>query len=93
MHSNFQVSPEMCDWVQIRALAGPLKDIHRVVPKPLMRCLGSVPMVIVVLEGEPLAQSEVLSAPEQVFIEDISILCSVQLSLNPDQSPSLFCFC
>ena len=37
-------------WVQVRDLAGPLKDIHRVVPKPL--------------------------------------LCSVQLSLNLEQSPS-----
>ncbi len=35
------------------------------------------------LEGEPSAQSEVLSAVEQVFIEDISVLCSIQLSLNP----------
>ncbi len=40
------------------------------------------------LEGEPLAQSEVRSAVEQVFIEDIAVLCSIQLSLNPDQSSS-----
>ncbi len=31
------------------------------------------------LEGEPSAQSEVLSPVEQVFIEDISVLCSIQL--------------
>ncbi len=35
------------------------------------------------LGGEPSAQSEVLSAVEQVFIEDISVLCSIQLSLDP----------
>ena len=76
------------DWVQLRALTGPLKDIHRVVPKPLLRCLGPVLRVIVLLEGEPLAQSEVLSALDQVLIQDISVLRCIQLSLNPDQSPS-----
>ncbi len=35
------------------------------------------------LEGDPSAQSEVLSTVEQVFIEDISVLFSIQLSLNP----------
>jgi hypothetical protein len=29
LHSYFQVSPEMFDWVQVRPLAGPLKDIQR----------------------------------------------------------------
>ena len=37
-----QVSPEMFDWFQVRALAGPLEDIHRVVPKSLLHCLGCV---------------------------------------------------
>ena len=77
----------MLDWVQVRALAGPHKDIHRVVLKPLLCCLGCVLWVIVLLEDEPSAQSEVLSTLDQVFIKDISVLCSVQLSLNPDQSP------
>ena len=40
-------------------------------------CLG-------LLEGEPSPQSEVLSALEQVFIKDLSVLCSVHLSLDPD---------
>ncbi|XP_051533408.1 mitogen-activated protein kinase kinase kinase kinase 6 isoform X1 [Myxocyprinus asiaticus] len=66
--SHFQVSPEMFDWVQVQALAGPLKDIHRVVPKPLLRCLGCVLRVIVLLEGEPSAQSEVLSALDHVLL-------------------------
>ncbi len=26
--AHFQVSPEIFDWVQAQALAGPLKDIH-----------------------------------------------------------------
>ena len=73
----------MFDWVQVRALAGPLKDIPRLVPKPLLQCLGCVRRVVVVLEGEPSAQSEVLSAMEQVFIKDLSVLCSVHLSLDP----------
>ena len=41
----------MFDQVQVQALAGPLKDIQRVVPKPLLHC---VLRVIVLLEGEPL---------------------------------------
>ena len=68
--------------IQVRALVGPLKDIHRLVPKPLLRCLGCVLRVVVPFEGEPLPESEVLSALEQVFIKDLSILWSIQLSLN-----------
>jgi hypothetical protein len=30
--------------VQVRALAGPLKDIQRLVLKPLLHCLGCVPV-------------------------------------------------
>ncbi len=36
---HFQVSLEISDWVQAQALAGPLKDIHRVVHKPLLLCV------------------------------------------------------
>ena len=46
----------MFDRVQVRALAGPLKDIER----PLLRSLGCVFRVVVMLEGEPSPQSEVL---------------------------------
>ena len=74
----------MFDRVQVRALAGPLTDIQRLVPEPLLRCLGCVLRVFVLLEGEPLPQSEVLSALEQVFINDLSVLSSVHLSLDPD---------
>ena len=84
LHSYFQISPETLDWVQVQALAGPLKDIQRLVPKPLLRCLGYVPRVVVLLEGEPSPQSEVLRALEQVFIKDLSGLCSVHLSLDPN---------
>ena len=56
----------MFDRVQVRALAGPLKDIQKLVPKLLLRCLGCVLRVVVLLEGEPSSQSEVLSALEQV---------------------------
>jgi hypothetical protein len=41
-------------------------------------------MVVVLLEGEPSTQSEVLSALEQVFIKDVSVLFYVHLSLDPD---------
>ena len=36
----------MFDRVQVRALAGPLKDIQRLVPKPLLRWLGCVLRVV-----------------------------------------------
>ena len=60
--------------VQVRALAGPLKDIQRLVPKPFLHCLDCMLSVIVLLEGETSPQSEVLSALEQVFIKDICTL-------------------
>ena len=60
LHSYFQVSPEKLDRVQVRALAGPLKNIQRLVPKPLLCCLGCVFRVIFLLEGERWPQSEVL---------------------------------
>ena len=75
LHSYFQVSPEMFDSVQVRALAGPLKDIQKLVPKPLLRCLGCVFKIVVLLEGEPSPLSVVLSALGQVFIKDLSVLC------------------
>ena len=62
---------KMFDRVQVRGLAGPLKDIQRLVPKPLLCCLGYVLMVIVLLEGEPSPKSDVLSALEKVFIKDL----------------------
>ena len=67
-----------------QALAGPLKDIQRLVSKPLLHCLGCVLMVMVQLEGDPSPQSEVLSALEQVFIKDLAVLCFVNLFLDPD---------
>lgn len=50
---HFQASPEMFDRVHVRALAGPLKDIHRVFPEPLLCCLGCALRVIVLLGSEP----------------------------------------
>ena len=73
----------MFDWVEVPALTRPLKDIQRLVPKSLLRCLGCVLTVIVLMEGKPSPKSEVLSALEQVFIKDLSVLCSVHLSLDP----------
>jgi hypothetical protein len=72
----------MFNRVQVWALAGPRKDIQRLVPKALLHCLGCVLRVIVLLEGEPSPQSKVLSALEQVFIKDLSVLFSVNLSLD-----------
>jgi hypothetical protein len=52
------------------------------VPKQLLCCLGCVLRIIVLLEGEPSTQSEVLSALEQVFIKEPFVLCSVHLNLT-----------
>ena len=57
--------------VQVRALAGPLKDIQRLIPDLLLRCLGCVLRVVVLLEGDPSPQSEGLSTLEQVFIKEL----------------------
>ena len=84
LHSYFQVSPEMFDCVQVQVLAGPLKDIQRLVPKPLLRCLGCVLRGVVLLEGETSPQSEVLSSLEQLFVKELSVLCSINISLDPD---------
>ena len=81
MHRNFQVSTEMFDRVQDR-----VTQTHS--QTCLLRCLGCVLRVIVLLEGEPSPQSEVLGAPEQVYIKELSVTCAVHLSLKPDLSPS-----
>jgi hypothetical protein len=39
----------------------------RLVPKPLLQCLGCVLRVVVLSEGEPSPQSEVLSALDVTF--------------------------
>jgi hypothetical protein len=68
-------SPEMFDQVKVRALTGPLKDIQRLVQKPLLHCVGCELGVVVLLEGEPPSNYEVLNTLEQVFIKDLSLLC------------------
>ena len=49
----------------------------------ILRCLGSVLRVVVLLEGELLPQSEVLSTLEQVFIKE---LCTLRSSSFPRPS-------
>lgn len=78
VHSDIQISAEMFQWIQVCALAGPLKNIHRVVPKPLLRYLGCVLRVGDLLKGEPSPQ--VKSPLEQVFIQDASVHSSSPLS-------------
>ena len=74
----------MFDRVQVWAVAGPLKDIQSLVPKPLMRCLGCVLRFVVLFEGEPSPQSENLLPSPQGFIKDRPVLYSVHLSLDLD---------
>ena len=88
LNSSFQVSTEMFDRVKFWALNGPLRDIQRLIPKTFFRCLGFVLSVIVLLEGKPLPQSEVLSSLDQVFIKDLSVLCSDYLCLTSLSIPT-----
>jgi hypothetical protein len=79
------------------ALDGPLKYIQRLVPKPLLRCLGCVLRVIVLLEGEPLPQSEVLSALEQVsvksqYLQYVNKVCFLILNIFAKIQKLCFCF-
>jgi hypothetical protein len=77
LHSYFQFSPEIFERVHVWALAGPLKDIHKLIVKPVLLCLGCVLRVIVLLEGETVPQSEVLSTLEEIFIRSLcTLLCS-----------------
>jgi len=85
VHSHFQISLEMFNQVQIWALMSePLKDIHRVVLKPLLCYLGCVLWVVVLLEDEPSHRFEIQSALKQVIIKDVSVHCCIHLSLDPD---------
>ena len=72
----------MCDRDQGRALFGPLKDIQKLVLKPLLRCLGSVHMVIVLLEGEPHRALDRFSSRISLYFSPLifaSILTSLPL--------------
>ena len=71
VNSHFQFSPEMFDWFKVKVLDGALCVVR----------------VILLVEGGLSTPSEVLSVLEQVFIKDISVLCFVKISLNPDQYP------
>ncbi|XP_064881036.1 1,4-alpha-glucan-branching enzyme-like [Oncorhynchus nerka] len=64
LHSCFQASQEMFDRFQ-DDLAGPLKDIEILVPKPLLRCLGCVLRVLVLLEGNEFGHPEWLDFPRK----------------------------
>ncbi len=81
--AHFQVSPEIFDWVQSQAVAGQLKDIELYISHS-----WCVLRVIVLLEGEPSAQSEVLNALDWVFIKAISIFCCTERSFYSDESLS-----
>jgi hypothetical protein len=61
--TGHSISTQVYSGLQVRALAGPLKDIQRLVPKPLLHCLGSVLRIVVLLEGESLLQFEVSLLP------------------------------
>jgi len=71
-------------WVYVRA--GPFKNSHGVVVKPLLCYFSGVLRVIALLEGEPSAQSEVQSTLEKVFAQDIPVLGHIHLSLDCNQS-------
>ncbi len=59
---------------------------------PLSHSCGVLFRLIVLLEGEPSAQSEVLNALEWVFIKAISIFWCVELFFYSDESLSPCCW-
>ncbi len=79
--AHFQVSPEIFDWVQVQAVAGPLKDIHTALCISHSCC---VLRVTVLLEGKHSAQSEVLNTLDWVF----SIFWCIELFFYSDVSLS-----
>lgn len=87
MDSHFHVSPEMFDWAQVRVLAGPLKNVHKIVP--LLCWFGCELGVFFLLEGEPSVLSEVLTALDQVFFKDSSVLYPVSFLSNLISLPVL----
>lgn len=90
--THFHVFLAMFNRVQVRALAGPLEDIHRVFPKSLLCWLGCVLKIIVTLEVEPSSCWKVISVVEQVFIADIPVLyfapSSIPSNLNILPTPA-----
>jgi hypothetical protein len=84
----FSADPlELCqvEWGSVAAqlISGLSRDVQTK-KMPLLQCLGCVFMVVVLLEGELSTHTEVLRALETVFLKDLSVLCSVHLSLKPD---------
>ncbi len=65
---------------------GHSRTVTELFVKPLLRYFSCVLRVIVLLEGKPSAQSEVLSTLEKVFVQDIPVLGRIHLSLDCNQS-------
>ncbi len=63
---HFQVSPEIFYWVPAQDGAGPLKDIHRVIYKPLLLCVGCCACPVGRWTACP---SEIPNALDWVFIK------------------------
>jgi hypothetical protein len=71
LDSYFQFSPEIFDRVQVRALAGPLKDIQKLVPKPLIKFYVTwAEYNSEILTSKPLSNNAVKKIP---FFKDKSI--------------------
>lgn len=91
-NNHLQVSPEMLNWIEVRTLAQPFKNIHRAVLKPLLCYSSCVLGFIVLLEGEPAAHSEAVNILWKRFLSKISMypVGCIHLSFNCNQA---FCPC
>ena len=70
LYSYFQVSPEMFDQVQVQAPAGQLKDIQRLVPKPLLLVVDDMDAVTTMLhrrDGARYPLGVTLGIPDKEF--------------------------
>ncbi len=56
--------------------------------KPLECCFSSMLRVIVLLEGEPLSQSQISGRLKQVSLKNFPVFSAIHHSFNSDQFPS-----
>ena len=78
----------MFNWVQVRRLTRPLKNIYLLLIQSFQCGFIFVLQIIVFLKCESPTQSQIHGWLKQVFIEDSPLLCSVHCPFYPDKLAS-----